>query len=80
MNSMDDIKPPVRKYFKNQTLIFRNRHKILKIKNPGLLIVNEKSLPFVEKYTYLGVVLDAEMSLQPLSKLTEKKMCNKIYL
>ena len=68
MSSMDDIKPPVRKYFKNKTLIFRNRHKISKINNPGPLTVKGKPLSFVEKYTYLGIVLDSEMSLQPFLK------------
>ena len=64
---------------KTNTMIFGNRQKILKNKNPVPLVIHGKNITFVKKYTYLGVILDAELNLDPFYKSILKKVNNKIY-
>ena len=64
---------------KTKTMIFGNRHKLLKIKNPTPLSINGKDLAFVKKYNYLGIVLDVELNLEPFFKSIIKKVNNKVY-
>ena len=64
---------------KTKTMIFGNRHKLLKIKNPTPLSINGKDLVFVKKYNYLGIVLDVELNLDPFFKSIIKKVNNKVY-
>ena len=64
---------------RTKTMIFGNRHKLLKIKNPTPLSINGRNLAFVKKYNYLGRVLDSEHNLEPFYKSIIKKVINMIY-
>ena len=64
---------------KTKTMIFGNRHKITKIRDPLPLYVQLQNLQFVKKYTYLGITLDSEITLEPYYKSIIKKVNNKIY-
>ena len=64
---------------KTKAVIFGNRHKLSRLKNPDCLIINNENLAFVKKYNYLGIPLDAEMNLEWLYKCVDRKINNKIY-
>ena len=64
---------------KTKTVIFGNRHKLSKIKNPRPISICNRNVEFVKKYMYLGVTLDCDMNLDSLYKDVVKKVNNKIY-
>ena len=64
---------------KTKAMIFGNRNKLLKIKDPVPLQIYGKNLGFVTKYNYLGVILDSEMTLEPFFKTILKRINSKIY-
>ena len=64
---------------KTKAMIFGNRNKLLKIKDPVPLQIYGKNLGFVTKYNYLGVILDSEMTLEPFFRTILKRINSKIY-
>ena len=57
---------------KSKCLIIGSRNKLSKIDYGLKLYVRNTSLDFVKKFSYLGVYLDAEMTLQPLISHVKK--------
>ena len=51
-----------------------------KLKNITPFKINDTSMKYVKQYNYLGVILDAEMTLIPLSKHVEKIVIDKVYM
>ena len=63
---------------KSKCLIIGNRNKLLKIDHDLKLNVRNTSLDFVKKFSYLGVLLDSEMTLQPLLSHVKKITSSKV--
>ena len=60
-------------------MIFGPRYKLSKLENLENIIISNVSVKFVKQYSYLGIILDSEMSLQPLVKYIKKSITNKIF-
>ena len=65
---------------KTQSMIVGNRNKLSKIATPELFCVGGKIIKFVKRYNYLGVILDSEMSLDPLCKNIEKRVVDTVFM
>ena len=65
---------------KSQAMIVGSRNKLSKLKNITPFKINDTSMKYVKQYNYLGVILDAEMTLIPLSKHVEKIVIDKVYM
>ena len=64
---------------KTQALIIGTRCKLQKVQDPKYLNINGEYINYVKQYTYLGIILDSEMTLQPLLKHVKKLLTNKIF-
>ena len=64
---------------KTQAIIFGPRAKLSRIQNPDPIMISNVSVKFVKQYSYLGVTLDREMSLQPLIKSVKKSQHSPFY-
>ena len=60
-------------------MIIGTRCKLQKVQDPKYLKINGEYIKYVKQYTYLGIILDNEMTLQPLLKHVKKLLTNKIY-
>ena len=65
---------------KSQAMILGSRNKLSKILNPKPFELQNQDLKYVKKYNYLGIMLDAELSLVPLCKTIEKTIINKVFM
>ena len=65
---------------KTQSMIVCTRNKFSKLQSPKPFCIKGKDIKFVNKYNFLGVVLDTEMNLQPLCKVIEKRVIDKIFM
>ena len=63
---------------KSKCLIIGCRHKLSNIDYGLKLHVRNTTLEFVKKFCYLGVLLDSEMTLQPLVSHVKKSVSSKI--
>ena len=57
-----------------------NRNRLSKLCDTRPFKINEMCMKYVKQYNYLGVIIDAEMSLLPLSKNIEKRVIDKVYM
>ena len=64
---------------KSKTLVFGSRNKLSKIYYKNVLSIGHQTLQFVDKYTYLGVTLDKEMSLCNLLSDVKKTVLNRLF-
>ena len=64
---------------KTQAMIFGPRSKLSRLVNLTPIKVSNVSVRFVKQYSYLGITLDCEMTLQPLMKHIKKSITNKIF-
>ena len=64
---------------KSQVMIVGNRYKVRKRKDPKSIVINGIDVKFVKQYNYLGIVLDDEMTLQPLLKHVKKILHNRLF-
>ena len=65
---------------KSQAMIVGSRNKLSKLNVIIPFKINDINMKYVKQYNYLGVVLDAEMSLVPLCKNVEKIVVDKVYM
>ena len=65
---------------KTQAMIVGTRNKLSKLKNPRPFLILNQEVKYVSKYSYLGIVLDSELSLAPLCKSIENRVSNKVYV
>ena len=65
---------------KTQAMIVGTRNRLRKIIDPIPLIIKGSNIKFVNRYNFLGFVLDSEMNLQPLCRTIEKRIIDKIYM
>ena len=65
---------------KTQAMIVGNRNRLAKIVNLEPFLLNGKIFKFVKQYDYLGIILDAELSLVPLYKNIEKRVIDKVFM
>ena len=65
---------------KNQAMIVGTRNKLSNIRDPIPFRIQNHDVQYVNKYNYLGIVLDAEMSLIPLCNNILKRVTDKIYM
>ena len=64
---------------KTQAMIFGPRGKLLKLDNINPVTLLDMPIKFEKQYNYLGIILDSEMTLQPLVKHIKKLITNKIF-
>ena len=64
---------------KSKVLLIGSRQKEVKIDVSEKLYFENSSLLFSNKYNYLGVILDSEMSLSHLVATTKKNVTNKLF-
>ena len=64
---------------KSSTLLIGSRSKLSKVDYTNLLNINDHPLIFVDKYKYLGTILDKEMSLTCLVAPVKKSVLNKLF-
>ena len=64
---------------KSKTLLLGSISKIKKVDLTEKLVLNNVELDFVEKYTYLGVVLDRYMSLTGLVSSVKKNVVSQLF-
>ena len=60
-------------------MIFGPRGKLLRLHDQACLTILNIAVKFVKQYNYLGVILDSEMTLQPLLKHLKMSLTNKIF-
>ena len=65
---------------KSQALIVGTRNKLSKTHDPVPFRIQNHDVKYVTKYNYLGIVLDADMSLTPLCKTISTRVNDKIYM
>ena len=65
---------------KTQSMIVGNRSKLSKIPTLVPFLIHGKSVKFVKQYNYLGIVLDAELSLIPMYKNIHKRVIDKVFM
>ena len=61
-------------------MIVGGRSKLKKIIDPDPFLLHGKIVKFVKQYNYLGIILDAELSLVPLYKNIQKRVIDKVYM
>ena len=64
---------------KTKLLLISTRSKLSKLRNPMPLILYNKDVVMVRQYNYLGVILDAEMTLRPFISHIKKVVSHKIF-
>ena len=64
---------------KTQAMILGSRCKLQKLYDPKHIIINGEKINFVKQYTYLGIILDSEITLQPMLKHVKKLLTNKVF-
>ena len=64
---------------KTQSMIIGLRFKLSKWHAPKEITINGEKVNFVKQYSYLGILLDNEMFLQPMLKQVKKSLTNKVY-
>ena len=65
---------------KSQAMIVGTRNKISKLNDIIPFQINNICMKYVKQYNYLGIILDAEMSLIPLCKNVEKRVIDKVFM
>ena len=50
----------------------------LQLNNP--IVISDTPVKFVKQYNYLGIIIDSEMTIQPMLKHVKKLLTNKIFL
>ena len=65
---------------KSQAMIVGSRNKLSKFSAATPFKINDTDMKYVKQYNYLGVIMDAEMSLIPLCKHLEKIVVDKVYM
>ena len=53
-------------------MIIGTRCKLQKVQDPKYLKINGEYINYVKQYTYLGIIFDHDMTLQPLLKHINK--------
>ena len=61
-------------------MIFGSRNKLSRIINPEKFSLDNQMIDFVHSYTYLGVIIDYVMSLNPLLNNLKKVTSNKVFI
>ena len=61
-------------------MIVGNRNKISRIKNPKPFVISGQDIKYVKKYNYLGIIIDAEITLVPVCKSIQKQVIDMIYM
>ena len=64
---------------KTQAMIIGTSTKLKRLINPEPLIVDGINVKFVKQYNYLGIILDVEMTLQPLLKHVKKTITTRLF-
>ena len=65
---------------KTKAMIFSSRYRLSNLVEPSPLKMSGEVVNFVKHHSYLGIMLDSAMSLNPLVKSVKKKVSNKIYM
>ena len=63
-----------------KAMIFRTRNRIAKLANPNHFVMGDHHFGFVCNYVYLGVTVDAIMSLVPVIKTLKKRISDKVFM
>ena len=64
---------------KTQAMIIGSKTKLKHLINPDMLLIDGVNVKFVKQYNYLGILLDEEMTLQPLLKHVKKIITNRLF-
>ena len=64
---------------KTQAMIIGPRCKLQRLQQDHILI-SELPVKFVKQYNYLGIIIDSEMTLQPMLKHVKRMLTNKIFI
>ena len=65
---------------KTKAMIIGSRNRISKIERPSTFKTGVQEIGIVNQHLYLGIMLDSNMSLNPLTKDIKKKVTNKIFM
>ena len=64
---------------KTKSIIFSIRNRLSNMNEPTPFHILDKTVKFVKSHVYLGVTLDATMSLIPLIKSVKRCVTNKVF-
>ena len=62
---------------KTQSMLTGTRNKLKHVIDPLPLVIDNVRVKFVKQYSYLGIVIDEEMTLQPMIKHVKKTITNR---
>ena len=62
-----------------QAMIIGSRTKLKHLDNPAPLNIDNISVKMVRQYSYLGIIIDEEMTLQPMLKYVKKIITNRLF-
>ena len=65
---------------KTQAMIVATRNKLSKLRDQTPFTINGTEIKYLHKYNFLSFVLDSELNLQPLCKILEKRVVDKIFM
>ena len=64
---------------KTHVMIIGTRTKLKHLVDPTPITINGTNIKFVKQYNYLGIIIDEEMTMQPLLKQVKKTITNRLY-
>ena len=64
---------------KTQSMIMGSRNKLKNLVDKPPLLVDGNIVKFVKQYNYLGIILDEEMTFQPMLKQVKKTITNRLF-
>ena len=64
---------------KTQSMIIGSRNKLNNLVDKTPLLVDGNIVKFVKQYNYLGIILDEEMTFQPMLKQVKKTITNRLF-
>ena len=65
---------------KTKAIIFGTRSRLSNLHDPSPFKMGANNIDFVNSHTYLGIPIDATMSLTPLVKNIKKRVSNKLFM
>ena len=65
---------------KTQTMVIGTKSKLNRIDTERPVCISNNPVKFVKQYNYLGVIIDNEMTIQPMLKHVKKLVTNKIFV
>ena len=60
-------------------MLSSTRNRLMDMKNVRRFKINDTMLHYVPQYNYLGMILDSEMTLQPLLKNIKRRVSNRMF-